>query len=494
MRKLSVILGVPIDDLTMPQAMDRIGAFITAARRDGRLRQIATVNADFVVKSFQDPELLDILQHADMLTADGMPLVWGARLLGVPLEGRVTGADMVPALAQRAAQEGWSLYFLGAAPGVAARAGEILQERYPGLEIAGVYSPPLSTIFEMEPAIVERINASGADVLLVAFGNPKQEKWINMHRTALTCAVAVGVGGSFDFIAGQTKRAPAWMQKSGLEWLYRLLQEPRRLWKRYVVDMAGFGAFFLWQWWQNRRGARRATVLPRTEAFTVGSAAVIAVSGRLDLTSRDRFLALVDDALADDAITGVIVNLAETTFVDSAGMGALVQVAKRARERGGEVRLAAAPRPVAQALAAARLDRLFEMAGDLEAALAGGTVEPGKPAPAAPAEPRPAGDWFVLPLPRQVRVDALDGLKTTFDEAAGLHSQIILDCSGAEFIDSAGLAVIIGLQKRLAAGGGALRLAALSPNVQRIVQLSRLDRVFDLYPSVKAATGSRPDR
>lgn len=142
MRKLLIILGVPIDDLTLPAALDQIDEFVEIGRATGTSHQIATINADFVTKALDDPELRLILQEADMATADGMPLVWGARLLGVPLEGRVTGADLVPALAERAAQKGYSMYMLGAAPGIAQRAADILCERYPGLKIAGVYSPP----------------------------------------------------------------------------------------------------------------------------------------------------------------------------------------------------------------------------------------------------------------------------------------------------------------------------------------------------------------
>jgi len=242
MRNVQVIAGVPIDDLTMEQALDRIASYIAS----GRPHQIATVNADFCVKAWDDPELRHILRSADMLTPDGMPLVWGARLLGVPLEGRVTGADLVPAMAQRGAEEGWRFYFLGAGPGIAARAAEALRQRHPGLQVVGVYSPPLSSVVEMDEQIVARIRDLRPDVLLVAFGNPKQEKWIHMHARELGVPVSIGIGGTFDLIAGATRRAPAWMQRAGLEWLYRLLQEPRRLWRRYLGTNSIFcGKLFL---------------------------------------------------------------------------------------------------------------------------------------------------------------------------------------------------------------------------------------------------------
>src|SRR3954464_7016393 len=142
MRKLLIILGVPVDDLNMSEALARLEEFIRIGRATGKSHQIATVNADFVVNSLHDPELRRILQESDMATADGMPLVMGARMLGVPLTGRVTGADMVPALAERAAQKGYSVYLLGARPGIAKQAAYILQSRNPGLNIVGVVSPP----------------------------------------------------------------------------------------------------------------------------------------------------------------------------------------------------------------------------------------------------------------------------------------------------------------------------------------------------------------
>ena len=208
MRKLLIILGIPIDDLTMPEALERLDDFIRIGRATGRSHQVATVNADFVVKALDDPELRGILQEADMATADGMPLVWGARLLGVDLAGRVTGADMVPALAERASEKGYRMYLLGAAPGVAARAAEILQARHPALQIVGVASPPYGSILEMDPAIVNGVRTARPDILLVAFGNPKQEKWISMHSRTLSVPVMIGVGGTLDFIAGVTRRAP----------------------------------------------------------------------------------------------------------------------------------------------------------------------------------------------------------------------------------------------------------------------------------------------
>ncbi len=367
MRKLLIILGVPIDDLNMEQALARLEEFIWIGRATGKSHQIATVNADFVVNSLHDTDLRRILQEADMATADGMPLVLGARLLGVPLTDRVTGADLVSALAGRAAQEGFSIYLLGARPGVGLRAAEILQDRYLGLRIAGVLSPPNRPIQEMDRSILDDIKAANPDILLVALGNPKQEKWIRMYAGELAVPVCIGVGGTFDMIAGITKRAPRWMQRAGLEWLFRLLQEPRRLWKRYVLDMVYFGYFFVRQWWNMRRGENPATLLPTSEPVIVDQTVILNIQGRMDVGNLAAFVEQAEQAL--DASPRLIVNLSQATFLDSSAMGTLVALTNRARAAGGSLRLVAVPPPIAKTLSLVRLDLFFDIYEDVDAAM-----------------------------------------------------------------------------------------------------------------------------
>ena len=367
MRKLLIILGVPIDDLNMAQALERLESFILTGRATGRSHQIATINADFVVNSLHDPELRRILQESDMATADGMPLVLGARLLGVQLADRVTGADLVPALAERSAQQGYSLFLLGARPGVGARAAEILQERFPGLRIAGVISPPNLPIEQMDASILDQIKAARPDILLVAFGNPKQEKWIRMYAHDLAVPVCIGVGGTFDMIAGITRRAPAWMQRSGLEWLYRLAQEPRRLWRRYVHDMVYFGYFFVRQWWAMRQGTAPAPLLPTSETIIVEQTVILNIEGRMDLNNCAAFVERAEAAMQSSP--NLIVNLSRATFLDSSAMGALVALANRARAAGGSLRLAAAPAEIARTLTLVRLDQFFDIYHDVESAM-----------------------------------------------------------------------------------------------------------------------------
>ncbi len=229
------IAGVPIDPLAMPVAVERI---VGAVGR-GRLLQVCTVNLDFVVKAQTNSELARILARADLNVADGAPVVWLSRLTGRRVPGRIAGADLVPLTIAAAAARGASVFLLGGQDGVAQKASTLLLARHPALRIAGVYEPPLGTIEELDDEdIVGLVNASKADILVVALGHPKQELWIDRNRERLRVSVAIGAGCCLDLIAGQVRRAPGWMQAVGLEWLFRLVQEPRRLVGRYATDAA----------------------------------------------------------------------------------------------------------------------------------------------------------------------------------------------------------------------------------------------------------------
>ncbi|MCA9986745.1 MAG: WecB/TagA/CpsF family glycosyltransferase [Anaerolineales bacterium] len=479
MRKLLVISGIPIDDLNMDEALDRLETFVNIGRATGKTHQIATINADFIVKSLDDPELRYLLQEADMATADGMPLVWGARMLGVPLEGRVTGADLVPALAQRSAQRGFSLYLLGAAPGVAALAGELLQAQCPGLKIVGAVSPPYSSVLETDPAVLEDIKKAKPDILLVAFGNPKQEKWIGMYGRELGVPVMIGVGGTLDFIAGKTRRAPEWMQKTGLEWVYRLVQEPGRLWKRYVHDLSGFSSFFLRQWWAMRQGRTIETILPSTEMIQVENTVILSPQGRLDLNNYGSFAEKAQQAVA----TGrqVIINMSSLTFLDSAAIGLFVGLTKSARDHGQELWLAGIPEPIMKTLTLLRLHNFFAIVPDVDSGFAAQ-----KTRTTAPTS-EPQGKWTITQIPH--RLDATTAAEVI--EAGKLSLQqnpyLVLDFSQTVFLASAGLAAIAQLNRLAQESGGEVRVAGCSAEVMRTLELVRFDRVVPLYEDVAAA-------
>jgi N-acetylglucosaminyldiphosphoundecaprenol N-acetyl-beta-D-mannosaminyltransferase len=223
------ILGVPVDRLTFASLLDHIAVCLAEG---GRTRQFCTVNPEFVMLAQRDPEFMQVLHQADLCLPDGIGLLWAARRIGRPLPERVTGSDGVPLIAERAAREGWRLYLLGGEEGVAEEAACILGERYPGLQVAGTYAG--SPAPEEEDEIIARINASDADILFVAYGAPHQDKWIARNCDRLQVGVAMGVGGSLDFVTGAQTRAPRWAQVLGLEWLYRLICQPWR-WRRQMA-------------------------------------------------------------------------------------------------------------------------------------------------------------------------------------------------------------------------------------------------------------------
>ncbi len=188
------------------------------------------------MRAQDDAKHMSALKGADMVTADGTPLVWVARLRGEKRLSRVPGPDLLSAVCERSEREGWSHYFYGGAEGVAGRLAERLQRDYPDINIAGTHCPPFRALSaEEKKTDIARINASGADIVWVGLGCPKQEIWMLENQAGLKGQVVIGVGAAFDFHTGRIERAPRWMRENGLEWLHRLASEPRRLWRRYLV-------------------------------------------------------------------------------------------------------------------------------------------------------------------------------------------------------------------------------------------------------------------
>jgi N-acetylglucosaminyldiphosphoundecaprenol N-acetyl-beta-D-mannosaminyltransferase len=221
-RHCADILGARVDLVNTREALDKIKHFIDT----GQSAHVITLNAEIVYQAQNDPELLRIINSADLVTPDGIGIVWAGRRLGYPFEERVSGIDMLYLICSQAPRENWKIYFLGAAPGVADEAARQLTHTYPGINICGTHNGYFSE--EQLPSIIEEIKALQPDILFVALGAPGQEYWINRFRPSLMVPVAIGVGGSFDVIAGIKSRAPEWMIRANLEWLFRLLKEPSR--------------------------------------------------------------------------------------------------------------------------------------------------------------------------------------------------------------------------------------------------------------------------
>jgi N-acetylglucosaminyldiphosphoundecaprenol N-acetyl-beta-D-mannosaminyltransferase len=222
------LLGVPVDPISEQAAVDWVARAIAAGQR----RFLISVNPERIMQARREPQFAAILQGADLALADGVGVTWAARRLGHPLAARVAGVDFVQSLAARGASEGWRFFFLGGEPGVAAAAGQVLADRYPGFQLAGTYAG------SPEPAddahTTQAVRASGAQVLFLAYGGGAEEQWLARNLSASGALVGMGVGGALDFISGRTHRAPRWMRERGLEWLHRLSRQPWR-WRRMLA-------------------------------------------------------------------------------------------------------------------------------------------------------------------------------------------------------------------------------------------------------------------
>ncbi|GAB3531984.1 WecB/TagA/CpsF family glycosyltransferase [Arthrobacter tecti] len=231
------VLGVHVSAVDFPEALNVIGASIDA-RRPGYVC-VSDVNA--VLCASADAGLREVFNSSTLTVPDGVPLVWAGRVAGARSMSRVCGPDLMPALLDLAAERGWSSYFVGGTDEVNASLLQRLRERKPNLKIAGSFIPPFRPLTpEEDTDMVDRINASGADIVWVGLGAPKQERWMGVYRPRLEAPMLIGVGGAFDMHAGVIGRAPRWMQRTGLEWSYRLAKEPRRLWRRYLRNIPWF--------------------------------------------------------------------------------------------------------------------------------------------------------------------------------------------------------------------------------------------------------------
>ncbi|MCR4962543.1 MAG: WecB/TagA/CpsF family glycosyltransferase [Firmicutes bacterium] len=225
------ILQIRVDACAMEQALEQVLQWLAGYPAPAQMQQIVTLNPEGVMLAIGDPSLQNIVEQAALVTADGNGLVWAAERYGFRGLQRLTGIDLMQQLCRLAAEQGWPVYLLGSKPGVAAAAAEKLQKQYPGLQIAGTEN---GYFRDREEQVISAIQKARPALLFAGLGMPFQEKWLAENAHRLGAAVAMGVGGSFDVICGNLKRAPQFMQKLRLEWLYRLLQQPSR-WRRYLV-------------------------------------------------------------------------------------------------------------------------------------------------------------------------------------------------------------------------------------------------------------------
>lgn len=229
------VFGCPVDQMSLDDCMSYLESIIDKKKQC----HIIVINAAKVVRAQSNHQLSDILWNADLVGADGVPIIWASRILGTPLPGRVNGTDLMERLIHLSADKGYSIYFLGAKQHVLKSAIDFLQTVFPTLNIAGYRHGYFNSLNEEEEAVLQ-INRANPDILLLGMGTPMKEEWVQRHKSDLNIPVIHGVGGSFDILGGATRRAPRWMQRTGLEWLFRLILEPRRMWRRYCYTNTVF--------------------------------------------------------------------------------------------------------------------------------------------------------------------------------------------------------------------------------------------------------------
>jgi N-acetylglucosaminyldiphosphoundecaprenol N-acetyl-beta-D-mannosaminyltransferase len=348
------VLGLPLANVTASEAVDQIEQLILS----GGTHQVATANLDFWSNSLNDVHLHRIIAGCSLVLPDGMPLVWISRLLGNPLKERVSGVDLVPQLAELSAKKGYGIYLLGGREGVAERATQVLQEMYPGVNIVGHHAPPLADLGRMDHGdTLDRIRAAKPDILLVAFGNPKQEKWIRMHAKRLGVPVSIGIGGSMDMIIGNVQRAPKWMQRSGLEWLGRCMQEPSRLLPRYARNFRGIAVRLPLALMANllQRPRRGPSAVNRTSDTGMVH---LHIQGNLEAQTAAAIDRTVTGCVASGQL--LVVHMRELEFASAQGLVALLDARQRLLASGLSLTLTGVPARIKLLFSAWCLEPLFD--------------------------------------------------------------------------------------------------------------------------------------
>lgn len=504
-RDTIVLLGIPLDNLTIEEAAEKVAQLAALYRRDGRPRHVATVNVDFLVNTLswrpsgvRHPELLHILRQADLVTADGMPLVWLSRLLGTPLRQRIAGADLTPLLARLSAERGLSLYFLGGRGNVAERAAEVLRQQFPGVRIAGVdapfvytQGPELADFEAQDRPVIEKINAANPDILLIGFGNPKQEIWFDRNRRRLRAGVSIGIGGTFEFITGRVSRSPVWMQNAGLEWVYRMLQEPRRLLKRYCIGLLKFSvlalpsiAYFLYA----RARLRRRYKTPAAQARSGAAPGISCAPVRLPDVVDAAFVAQQGAAERELLLQQPLISLdfSGVSFIDSSGLGFLLNLLRCADEAGKKI-IFTGMTPGAR--------HVFEVTktwGLIKPRVSGALPPAGK----GTGEPAQAAFSWSVTKDEACSVVAVSGALDAF-QAGSLGLEDILAAAGPRhmlvnlqrlsFCDSSGIALFLKLHRAQSARGLGFVLCNAGPTVQQMLRITKLSLLIPCADSLASA-------
>lgn len=468
---MTVLLGLPFHDVTLAEMLD----YCEQAMKGDVGRYVVTANVDFTAQADEDLDLKKIVFFADRVVCDGMPLVWLSKIFGYPLRERVAGSDMVPKLLEMCGREGHAVYFFGSDMATLQEAKILAEERYPGLKVVGIDSPPMGEVIEWDnDALCARMRASGAKLLLVCLGCPKQERWIFAHHHAVGIPLSIGVGASLDFITGKQERAPRWMQKAGLEWLWRMSGNPSRLVSRYSKDFV----FLMKASWRQARAQRRREIIaltvrdhPQDTARQDGPVTRINWSGDLQQTG------LAGAPVPESVSSPVLLDASRVTFMDSSGLGRLALLVRVCRAAQQMLVVVNPSEVVRTSVRAAQMDSLFPITGSEEEAMSL-VSERGESGAVCKA----TGDgavWvsFNRSLDALYHDEMMEILESSIFKSGGIRS-LVVDLKDVDFIDSRAVGGLIRAWKMMTAKGGNLFLAGANPLVKEIITLLRLDKLL----------------
>lgn len=477
---LVLLLGLPFHDLTLDETIEECGEMMSTEDPN----YIVTANADFTTQANQDEDLRRIVFFADRVVCDGMPLVWLSRLFGYPLRERVAGSDMVPRLLELCAKDGHGVYFFGSDMGTLENAKEIAEERYPGLKVVGCDAPPMGAVVEWDnDAICERMKASGAHLLLVCLGCPKQERWIFSHYAQAGIPLSIGVGASLDFITGKQVRAPKWMQKIGMEWFWRMASNPRRLALRYFKDFLFLSRAAISQW---RLAARRDKIVLAPDRSIENEKSqdsellpqVIRLWWSGNLAGEE-----VEQAeLPDTVDRPVLLDLSKIGFMDSAGLGRFAQLVRNCREAGHPLLVISPSRFAVRAIEHAKLESLAPQFSSHSAALMHLATRARRAAKQSTLSPQVETTICFTHDLDAVHIEEIDKrLSLVVAEAEGT---VILDLAQVDFLDSMAVGALVRTRKAMVAKGHDLVLTNPTPAVKKLISLLKLEQVLPVRREV----------
>jgi N-acetylglucosaminyldiphosphoundecaprenol N-acetyl-beta-D-mannosaminyltransferase len=464
-----VLLGIPFHDVTMEETLGEIDRIVL----EKTPRYICTANLDFAAQASRDVELQRILMDAHLVLCDGTPLIWASRLLKAPLRERVAGSDLTVSLMAHAAARGYRLFFLGSDERILVSARERLVREHPGLTVCGIYAPPYAKLLELDnDTIAARIREAKPDILLVALGAPKQEKWIYMNQGELGVPCSIGIGASLDFVAGKFSRAPVWMQKTGLEWLFRLMQEPRRLFSRYFDDFT----FLVSALFKQKRELREPPKAPdpKPTAPYVVDFAHYQWMGRADAAAARSNTIEVPGPTDQHSLA--ILDLTHVSFMDSIGLGVIMKGFRLCKQAGGGLILLRPSDPVRRLIETLKLDRIIPVAGTIEEARAiSQSILHARP-PACNADPsarrlvfRCSGDLTAMSASELSDMIVLKW--SSFDWARFME----IDLSSVHFIDSSGLDCLLRARSLSESRrGGRFTVTGANENIRNVLAVARL--------------------